>query len=761
MGLKKPKPKGGVWLAGETAKWVLGFVGRMFGTLIMVGIITGCIVVCVLAVYILQIMQENDEIEIESFPLGYSTFLYYYDKDGNPQEMQRMYNPDSNRVWVDYENIPEHTKQALVAVEDKRFFEHSGVDWRRTFGAFVGQYIPIAGTTSGGGSTITQQLVKNLTGDKEVRVDRKVREIFRALELSKRYTPDQILETYLNVVPFGNGTNGIEAAANSYFGKEAKDLTLAESAAIVGITKYPTLYNPFLNPEENKKRREDVLYFMLEQERITQEEYDAALKEKLNFKTAENIERTEEVWSYFTDYVVTQVIHDLMEKNGYTLLKATKEFYEGGYSVYTTVDMEIQSWLEQVYLNTELFPPLNNPEYPQSACVITDINGKILGMVGGIGKKEESRILNRATDSVRQPGSSIKPLATYALAFDNNRVTWSTMVDDHPINKAEPGKPEDLWPDNHYGRYDGLITIDRAIAYSVNTVAVKVLGSVGIDASFNFLKNDLNFHSIVDRQVTDTGVQSDRLIAPLGIGAMTYGVTPLEMAGGYQIFANGGNFTTPYAYTKVVDQEGRTVLEPDTTPRQVIGEDTSVVLNKLLQRVVVGGWGTAGSANLGATMPTAGKTGTSEWDIDQWFIGITPYHVCQIWMGFDEQAEMKVNANTGVRQLVRNTIRYNNYAPPILFKTIMQPISEKLDPIPFMESDQVVSRTFCQITGNLATESCPATASGWYKTSRIPPTCSGDHTISLPPGEDDEGGGIVARPVIPEGIRPIPIAAER
>jgi penicillin-binding protein 1A len=332
------------------------------------------------------------------------------------------------------------------------------------------------------------------------------------------------------------------------------------------------------------------------------------------------------------------------------------------------------------------------------------------------------------------------------------------MVDDHPINLAQPGQPDRLWPTNHYGSSRGMMTIDNAIANSVNTVAVKVISSVTLDASFNFLKNDLNFHSLVENEVTASGRQSDRAIAPLAIGAMTYGVTPLEMAGGYQIFANGGNFTTPYAYTKVVDQNGKVILEPDTTPRQVIGEDTSVVLNKLLQRVVTSGWGTGGSANLGTTMPTAGKTGTSEWDIDQWFIGLTPYHVCQVWLGFDTPQELKVNPNTGTRQWVKNTIGYNNYPPPLLWKTIMQPISEKLDPKPFLESDDVVSATFCQITGNLATSACPSTGVGWYKRSRMPPTCTGNHVISLPGSGDSEDG---ERPTSPlAGTRPAPILAD-
>ncbi len=739
MSERKQAPSG-ARIAGYAVKGLFGMVGRLLATIIMVGIITGCIVASVLTVYILQLIGADEEINLEEYSLGYTSIIYYYDKDGKEQEMQRLYNPDNNRIWVDYNRITKYTKDAQVAIEDKRFWEHQGVDWKRTVGAFVGMFMPVEGTTSGGGSTITQQLIKNITGDKETRVDRKVREIFRAINLSQRYTQEQILEAYLNTVPFGNGTNGIEAAANSYFGKSASELTLAESASIVGITQYPTKYNPFLYPEFNKKRQEHVLDEMLKQNLITQEEHDKAVKEKLNFKTIENNEKTTKVWSYFTDYVVNQVIDGLMNKYSVSEKEATKMLYQGGYHVYTTVDMDIQTYLEKIYLNTDMFPKVNNAVYPQSECVITDINGKIVALVGGIGEKTKSRVLSRATDSVRQPGSSIKPLATYSLAIDNNRVTWSTIVDDHPINDAPPGAPPHLWPTNHYAGFRGNMTIETAINNSVNTVAVKVMNVVGTKNAYDFLKNDLNFHSLVDGVVTDAGTASDNAIAPMAIGALTYGVTPLEMAGGYQIFANGGKFTPPYAYTKVVDSNGRVILQANTAARQVIGEDTSVVMNKLLQRVNTVGTGT--SASLGKIMPTAGKTGTTDADVDQWYLGITPYYVCQVWLGYDIPKEMKVNPNTGTRQPVVNSIGYRglSYPPPVLWKTIMQGISEKQEYKQFLESDDVVSMTYCAASGNLAAPGCPV-ATGWYKKSRIPQTCSGRHGSPSSSSSSSEASG--------------------
>ena len=737
-----PKRPSGGRMAGGLALGLFGFIGRFVATFIMIGIITGCIVASVLTVYILHYIEADEELNLDDYVLGYTSIVYYYDSDGNAQELQRMYNPDNNRIWVDYNQISKYTKDAVVAIEDKRFWDHEGVDWRRTFGAFAGQFMPIEGTIAGGGSTITQQLIKNITGDKDVRIDRKVREIFRAMNLSKRYTQEQILEAYLNVVPFGNGTNGIEAAANSYFGKSASELTLAESAAIVGITQFPTRYNPFLNPDQNRRRQLHVLEEMLDQGLITEREYNQARNERMSFRTIENAQRSEEVWSYFTDYVVSQVIADLREKyNEPTTAAATKRFYEGGYRVYTTVDMEIQDWLDEVYQNTDMFPPVLNREYPQSECVITDINGRIVAMQGGIGKKENSRVFNRATDSKRQPGSSIKPIATYALAIEDNRVTWSTMVEDSPINMAPPGAPPRMWPTNYYGSYSGNMTVDRALHISANTVAVKIMNVVTPQRAFDFLKNDLGLHSLIEKEVIasgpNAGTNSDIDLAPMALGALTYGVTPLEMAGAYQIFANGGNFTKPYAYDRVEDSSGRIILEPDKTPRRVISEDTAVVMNKLLQRVTAVGTGTG--AAMGQIMPTAGKTGTSEHDVDQWFVGVTPYYVCQVWLGYDIPIEMKINVNTGTRQPVRNTILYGPYPPPILWNTIMRPISEKQEYKEFLESDNVVSMTYCGITGNLATGSCPSAGTGWYKKDRIPNSCSGRH--GPPPGSEGDGEG--------------------
>ncbi|MFV0400559.1 MAG: transglycosylase domain-containing protein [Oscillospiraceae bacterium] len=721
VGIKSAK------IAFFTVKKVITTALTLIATVVMMGIITGCIVGCVLTVYVLQGIGSEEPINLDNYKLGYTSIIYAYDKSGQPYELQRLYNPDNNRIWVDYDQISTYVIDALVATEDKRFYEHQGVDWIRTAGAGLSLFG--LADSGGGGSTIHQQLIKNITGDDDIRIDRKVQEIFRALRLAKDYSREQVLETYLNVVPFGAGTNGIESAAKTYFNKSAKDLSLPEAAAIVGITKYPGAYNPLLYPDANKKRQEDVLTFMWKQSYITEKEYEDALVAPLNFYRKTQDEGNKISQSYFIDHVVFSIIDEFMDKYDMTWQEAKTELYEGGYRIYTTVDMDIQNHLEEFYSTYKNFPEIAKEEYPQSACVITDLNGKILGLVGGIGEKEGALVFNRATMAKRQPGSTFKPIGPYALGIEYNRVTWSTIIEDSPIN---PEDPQSAWyPKNYYQSYRGNMTVRTALASSVNTVAVKTAQIVGVRQIFDFLHNDLGLTSLVEFR----DGYSDVDIAPMALGGVTDGITPLEMAGAYQMIGNGGYYTKPYAYTKVENSEGRIILEADTVPRRVIGEDTSVVLNKLLQEVVYGDGGTGTRAAI-PNMPTAGKTGTSNSDVDQWFIGMTPYYLCQVWLGYDTPKTYDRYGNEVV-----NSVLYNPwpYPTPPLFNLIMAPLHEDLEAKSFLESENVTQQRYCTVTGNLAGPDCPS-AAGWYKTSRIPTACNGVHIDPNAKKEEETSG---------------------
>lgn len=693
------------------AKSMLSMIGRAIATMVMVGIITGCIVASVMTVYILQYIGAEDEIDLASFKLGYTSVIYGIDKNGEEYPLQMLYNIEGNRTWVDFDQMTEHTKNALVAVEDQRFYEHNGVDYKRSAGAFVNLFVPIYSTKQGG-STIHQQLIKNITKDDDFRIDRKVRELFRAVNLGQRYTHDQVLEAYLNVVPFGNNTNGIEAAAQTYFGKSASELTLAESAAIVGITQKPTAHDPFVNPDKNKARQEYILEKMLEQEYITQQEYKDAVNEKLVFKKTEYFESVYKPQNYFVDHVIEDVIVGLMETKDWTRQYAAERLYQDGYKIYATVDKDIQEHLENYYSTWDNFPQqvLNVTYYgkepPQSACTIIDPNGKLLGIVGGIGEKNKSRSFNRATMAKRHPGSSIKPIGVYSLAVEYNMITWSTKLEDTPTKIKENGVERE-YPTNYYGSYLGPVTIEEAVRRSVNTIPVKLVQRLSPDTVFNHLYNNLGMTSMID--------PIDRDLSPLALGGMNKGVTPLEMAGAYQVFVNGGYYTKPYSYYKVEDSNGKVILEPDTTPKRVLSEGTAVVMNKLLQRVTSPIDGATGWRAALSNMPTGGKTGTSTGDVDQWFIGFTPYYICQVWLGYDEKDPDNFDGE----------IKYGTYPPPLIFKDVMDPIHEGLEYKSFIESDEVVSMQYCTISGNLPGPGCTSTASGWYKKSNLPKTCAG------------------------------------
>ncbi len=703
---------------------------RGFLIFVMLCTIAVCIAGCYIAAMVFDQFDGSDAVnlDLDVLRLNYSTIVYAKNPETDVfEELKRLEGHAGSRIWVDYDQLPEHLVNALIAVEDKRFREHTGVDWKRTLYSavnLVGQKLGFGGleTDTPGGSTLTQQLVRNITDDKKVSVERKLREIFRAIKVEREYSKDQIIEAYMNIASFANNTNGVQAAANLYFSKDASDLTVAESASIVGITQEPTYYDPFVNYENNQKRKETVLFLMHQQGFLSDEEYEKALAEKVEFKHENNTARLSQQQSYFMDYMMNQVIEDLSVKLGITKAEASNRLYNGGYRIYTTVDSKVQADLEEIYTNPEKYmPAVLNEEYPQSAFVVTDTGGAIKGLVGGIGKKEGQRIWSRATDTKRQPGSTIKPISTYVIAAENDLINWSQLVLDGPYYYKVKGS--DAWqPRNYYKGNLGYIPVVEALQRSTNLVPVRLQEMISPGVIWEFLHNDLNMKSLVE---------ADKAPSPMSLGALTEGVTPMEMAGAYQMFSNGGMYTEPYTYTLVLDAWGNEILRRDTIPKRVISYETATLMNKLLQKVVDSRPGTGTTASLyNMGIPVAGKTGTTDDDVDQWFIGVTPYYVGVCWMGYDDQFKSTVDEN-GKKKLeldsagntIPNSIRYRYYPPPILWKTVMQKLHEGKEPKEFFQSSNVVSVTYCQDTGYLATENCTNTATGWYKTTNIPPKC--------------------------------------
>lgn len=590
--------------------------------LMLWGIAVLCgLMILYITVIIIQASMEDIELDA-SKALNLSSQIYYIDsKTGNPTELEKVYGTE-NRVWVPYTDMPEHLKLAAVAIEDERFFKHGGVDIKRSAGAVLGFFF---NRDSGyGGSTITQQLVKNLTDERDRSVTRKIKEMWNAMRLERKYSKEQILEMYLNTIYLSQGCNGVQSAAHMYFNKDVKDLTIAESASIVGITQYPTRYDPFINPDKNKEKQELVLGKMKELGFITPEEYDKAVAEKLKFVKS-NMNTGANFQSYFVDQVINDVIKDFAKEKKMSIDEATIALHTGGYKIYATIDPSVQKAVDEVFSNTANFPK----KEMQSAIVVMDpYTGEVKGISGGTGKKSGDFVLNRATQSVRQPGSAIKPIAVYAPAIENGLITAGSIYEDKKITIGN-------WsPKNQYSGFRGPMTVQEAVRISCNTVAVQVLQELGVNKSFNFMKNKLGVTSLVEKREQNGKVYTDLTLPSLALGGLTDGISPMEMTAAYAAIANNGLYIQPHTYTKVVDRNGKTALEMKPETHVAMSEKTAKQMTSILYSVTQSG-GTASTAQI-SRMTVAGKTGTTDEDKDRWFVGYTPYYVSAVWCGYDD-----------------------------------------------------------------------------------------------------------------------------
>ncbi len=640
--------------AADTVVGAVGLVAKIVVTVLLVILTTTLLLACVFAFYVKTCLTEDIDVSLSDYQLSESSIIYCETSAGEYKELATLHGPE-NRIWVDLEDIPDYLVKALVAIEDHRFYEHKGVDWYRTVGAMFTMLT--GGDDSFGGSTITQQLIKNLTGNKEVTVQRKLIEIFQALEFEKKYDKDEIIEWYLNAVYFGEGCDGIYTAAQKYFGKEPSQLTLAESASIVGIVNLPTYYSPFYSEENNKERQETVLRRMYELGYISYDEYEEAKNEQLVFTRSDNEVADQEIYSYYVEAVIKDVTEDLMEQKGISQDTARQLLYNGGYRVYSCLDPYIQECVDNVYLDVENFPkPYRaNDQQLQSAMVIMDpYTGEVVAMSGGVGEKTGNLVLNRATDALRAPGSSFKPLAVYAPAIELGLITPSTLVNDAPREEVEMSQNQ-WYPNNSDFKYRGIIDIATGVRLSLNTVAAQVLDKLGLDASTNFLKNKLGITSLVP---------DDYNYASLALGELTNGISVLEMAQAYCTFDNSGIFTEARTYSRVTDAAGNIVL--DNQPKTHVAMKSSTATNITSLLFSAANYGT-GSESIFSGQAIAGKTGTSSYNWNRWFAGYTPYYVGVVWTGFDQPEQMYVYGNPAaqvwrrVMQQVHAGLEYKSF----------------------------------------------------------------------------------------------------
>ncbi len=685
------------------------------GTLAMIFCVTAAICATAFAVYVQTSIDADFDVSFRNIKLDYTTAIMYTDADGTAREYAKLYGTE-NRVWVDYEEIPEALKVAIVSIEDERFWQHHGVDWKRTFGAFL--HLVTTLNSGYGGSTITQQLIKNVTNYDDVSIKRKVTEILRALRVEQELSKEQILEYYLNTINLGHGCYGVGSAAHTYFGKEVKDLTLEECASIAGITNLPYYYDPLNYPEHNRKRQKTILWKMKELGKIDQETYEAALETELVFGGSEDEQEDDDygINSYFTDMVIRDVLADLQTEKGYSLQVATQMLYRGGLTIYATVEPKVQDALESVFESNENFQTVNTSIQPECAMIVYNPEGDIVGVIGGRGVKLQNRVLNRATQSKRQPGSSIKPIAVYAPAVEYGLITPYSVFDDTPMYYTVNGsfveetyvpktvakedgssrtESKSVWPKDYYSPYRGLITVKEAVEDSTNTVAVRVLELLTVDRSFEFATKTMGLTSLVESDVRKGNAYTDKGLAQLALGGLTDGLTLKELTAAYVTFVNNGVYTKPRSYTKVLNSDGELLLNNVPKLTMALSERTVYYMNYLLQSVVQNGTGTA--AKIGSGIATAGKTGSTNDDKDRWFIGYTPYYVGGCWYGYDiPQVISGVSGNPALKA----------------WKAVMSIIHKDLPAKSFQSNVETVTAEYCSCSGGRPTAACAADLRG-------------------------------------------------
>ena len=689
-------------------------LSRILITLVLIGVLCGCFCGIAFAMYVhIYINPSAQETAAEiskGLGLNLNSFIYAKESDSDEYTLYETIKGKENREWVDSDKIPDTLKNAVVAIEDERFYKHHGVDWVRTIGAVKGWLL---GGTQYGGSTITQQLIKNITADNDYSVKRKVNEIFRAFALEKEIDDkDRILVMYLNTIYLGYNSYGVQTAAMQYFDKDVSQLDLAESAVLAGLTNNPSIYDVYNHPEKVKKRQETILAQMLDQKMISQEEYEAAVAEELNYRPYEEYQQEiKSTYSYFTDEVIKDVINDLMTEKGYSRLVAENMVYSGGLNIYATIDTKVQNALDEVWANADNFPNTEKyGEIPQSAMVITDKQGNIVGIAGGRGEKTSSRGFSYASDARRQPGSSIKPLATYGPAMDAGIATPDTTVYDRALIQDEEGNP---WPMND-GKYPTgrAMTVKEGMTRSLNTISAQLLKQLTPQKSYEFMTQQLGFKLVDSRTNEDGTVQSDIDLAPLALGALTDGVTVREMAGGFSTFINDGVYGGTRTYTKVTDSEGNTIMEnTPNTDKGFTNVRTDYYMLDCLQNVTA--HGTAYGIQLDG-VETGGKTGTTTSNTDIWFCGITPKYSGAVWVGYEHNYRLD-----GL---------YGRNAANI-WLAVMQKVHAGDSGLVFDSHPQDFEEvTYCMDTGLLASGACRAAgraATGRFWKDKVPTeTCS-------------------------------------
>ncbi len=684
----------------------------------------------ILGDYLEDDILPTADLVLENYEMDAPSYVYSVNEKGEIAVLQELY---ASTDWkkADYEDIPKALINSAIAIEDKRFYEHQGVDWFTTIKAFANMFF---GDKTVGGSSITQQLIKNITEDDSVTIQRKVLEFFRATVVEKNYDKKVIIEEYLNSIYLGQGCRGVKSAAEAYFGKELQMLTIAECASLISITNNPSLFDPYGDKvfeyngesmngrQRNRQRQLLVLGELLNQGYITREEYDEAVAQELVLKNKiapedkwvicsnaecgyEGVRKTykvdgssikcpqcgnvpeeiadasQEVYSYFVDVVILDVAKAMAKKDGVegwsdNIWKTYADrINRGGYHIYTTIDTKVQAQIDKIYKDLTNIPKTKSAQQLQSAIVIVDNKtGDIVGMAGGVGEEKAHFGQNRATRSKLQSGSSIKPLTIYAAGFEQGTISPATVIKDMPLSY----KRGSAYPNNVNRKFNYTNTVFGGIVDSVNAIAAHSLNKIGVSYGYDFATQKFRLSTLVEDDVQ---------IASLALGAQYYGVTVRDMANAFATFANKGTYRDGRTWTKVYDSKGNVVLENPQSSEKILSEKTINYTNYCLTNAVTKGTGK--NANF-ASGYVAGKTGTTSSARDKWFCGYTNYYTAAVWCGYDIPEKINLSGNPAIT----------------LWKKVMQPLHNGLKNVRLYDSSKMKSVTVCLDSGNLATSAC-------------------------------------------------------
>ena len=741
VGRKKKKKKQS--LPVRILKKLLAVISTTLLSLFLVMVITGTIVATALTVYVLDFMDDSTNVTLQELESGSDTYFYGIQKNDKGKDEIVILNrvkTDVQRIPVSIDRIPQHVRDAFVYTEDERFYLHEGVDYKRTLSAFMNMFLHFYDSNQGG-STITQQLIKNLTGDDEQSPQRKIREIFSAMQLERTYTKDEILEEYLNYIGFGGPINGIQLASIRYFGKNVDEITVPEAAVLAAIPKSPQYYGPFVETynennrlivdgkANNKERQRYVLYQMYKNGAITFDEYQKYLSTKLVYTDseeylrlhpedrAEELEQEQTAYSWVVDAMYYEVADFLMNEYNIDQSEAIKRINKGGYKIYSTVDDTMQKYVEEKFLELGNLVSVDSvrrwadidgdgeaEEYlPHVAFVALNYDGSVKALAGDWGEKTTSLSTSYAVQEKRQVGSTMKPVASYGLALENDIIHWGSTFRDEPImyNNGEP------WPTN-YGKTLSYAThsVYYFLQQSFNTVPAQLVESMTPEAVWEFCTKNLGMEL----------VEEDKEIAPLALGALTYGITLEDLVNAYIPYGNKGVFNDAHIVTRIEDSTQEVIYENDGNARYAVSDETAWVMNRLLKNVVENGTGTAAKLS---NKVVVGKTGTTDNWYDEAFVGLTRDFVAGITVGYKyNNNQLCLPSNFKSAQVWQNII--GEYA-----NTMFTDTPADFDPV-----ESVIEAPMCSASGMIAGTYCSKGITGYWKSTNAP-VCTGSHSGTL------------------------------